>query len=111
MKAVCASKPLSDSLRHIISEADRSQYADEVTTFSEYELQHLLEVAAPPVCLLDRWAVHVHFTGAFREEHGRSYIGSRDIDLGVHVESECGANTFQSRNVIVPPYGCFYIDF
>ena len=33
MKEARASKPLSDSSRYIMSEADRSQYADEVTTF------------------------------------------------------------------------------
>ena len=99
MKAARAWKPLNDLSRHIMSEADRSQYADEVTTFSESELQHLLEVAAPPVCLLGGWAVHIHVTDAFREEHGRSYIGSRDIDLGVHVDSEWDANTLQSKPV------------
>lgn len=60
--------------------------ADEVTAFSESELQHLLEMASPSVCLLGGWAVHIHVTDAFHEEHGRSYIGSRNIDLGVHVD-------------------------
>jgi hypothetical protein len=82
-----------------MSDADRSQYADEVTAFSESELQHLLEVAAPPVCLLGGWAVHIHVTDAFREEHGRSYIGSRDIDLGVHVDPEWDTTTLRSKPV------------
>ena len=82
-----------------MSDADRSQYAEEVTQFSEQELQHLLDVAAPPVCLLGGWAVHLHVTDAFRAEHGRDYIGSRDIDLGVHVESSWDDNTLQSKPV------------
>lgn len=82
-----------------MSDADRSQCADEVTAFSESELQHLLEVASPPVCLLGGWAVHIHVTDAFREEHGRSYIGSRDIDLGVHIDSEWDTTTLRSKPV------------
>jgi len=82
-----------------MSDADRSQYAEEVTQFSEEELQRLLDVAAPPVCLLGGWAVHLHVTDAFRAEHGRDYIGSRDIDLGVHVEPSWGGGTLQSKSV------------
>lgn len=82
-----------------MSDADRSQYAEEVTTLSESELQYLLEVAAPPVCLLGGWAVHIHVTDAFHEEHGRPYIGSRDIDLGVHVDQEWDTTTLQSKPV------------
>jgi hypothetical protein len=82
-----------------MSEADRSQYAEEVTTFSETELQQLLEVTSPPVCLLGGWAVHIHVTDAFHEEHGRQYIGSRDIDLGVHVDPDWDTETLRSKPV------------
>jgi hypothetical protein len=82
-----------------MSDADRSQYAEEVTQFSEQELQRLLDVAARPVCLLGGWAVHLHVTDAFRAEHGRDYIGSRDIDLGVCVEPSWGGETLQSKPV------------
>lgn len=57
-----------------MSDADRSQYTEEVTQFSEQELQRLLDVAAPPVCLLGGWAVHLHVTDAFRAKHGRADI-------------------------------------
>lgn len=99
MKEVHASKPLNDSSRSTMSDAARNQYAEEVTTLSETELQHLLEVASPPVCLLGGWAVHLHVTDAFREEHGRPYIGSRDIDLGVHVDPSWNTTTLQSKPV------------
>lgn len=82
-----------------MSDAARSQYADEVTTLSEKELQRLLEVASPPVCLLGGWAVHVHVTGAFRAEHGREYVGSRDVDLGVHVDPALGPETLREKPV------------
>lgn len=82
-----------------MSDADRSQYAEEITSFSETELQHLLEVASPPVCLLGGWAVHIHVTDAFHDEHSRPYIGSRDIDLGVHVDPKWDATTLRSKPV------------
>ena len=69
-----------------MSRADRSQYADSVTAHSRGELQDVLSVAEPPVCLLGGWAVHIHVTDSFQSQHGRGYIGSRDIDIGVHVD-------------------------
>lgn len=69
-----------------MSSADRSQYAEAVTSLSEGELQDVLRVAEPPVCLLGGWAVHLHVTEGFRDAHGREYIGSRDIDIGIHID-------------------------
>ena len=31
--------------------------------------------------------MHFHVNSAFRESRGQDYIGSRDIDLGIHVDS------------------------
>lgn len=74
-----------------MSDADRSQYATAVTNLSEGEVHDVISVAEPPACLLGGWAVHLHVTGGFQEAHGRPYIGSRDIDLGVHVDPEWSA--------------------
>lgn len=82
-----------------MSDADRNQYADEVTAFSENELHQLLEITASPVCLLGGWAVHLHVTDAFQAEHGRQYIGSRDIDLGVHVDPKWDVERLDSKPV------------
>lgn len=71
-----------------MNNADRSQYAETVTALSEKELQDVLTIAEPPACLLGGWAVHLHVTDGFQEAHGRPYIGSRDIDLGVHIDTE-----------------------
>ena len=69
-----------------MSSADRSQYAEAVTNHSEGELREILGVAEPPISLLGGWAVHLHVTPGFEDTHGRSYIGSRDIDLGIPVD-------------------------
>lgn len=69
-----------------MSSPDRSRYAEEVTGISEGELKDVLRAAQPPICLLGGWAVNLHVTEGFQDAHGRAYIGSRDIDLGIHVD-------------------------
>lgn len=66
----------------------RHHYVDEVTEISERELKPICRAAEPPVCLLGGWAVHLHVNDGFRDEHGREYVGSRDVDLGVFVDPE-----------------------
>ena len=65
----------------------RQYYVPQVTELSEQELQAVFEAAHPPVCLLGGWAVNLHVTPGFHSEYGREYIGSRDIDIGVHVDA------------------------
>jgi len=64
----------------------REYYVDQVTGLSEQELEAVFQAVEPPVCLLGGWAVHLHVTPGFQQEHGRAYIGSRDIDVGVNVD-------------------------
>jgi hypothetical protein len=64
----------------------RQYYVPQVTELSEQELQAVFTAAEPPVCLLGGWAVHLHVTPGFHSAHGREYIGSRDLDIGVHVD-------------------------
>lgn len=64
----------------------RQYYVPQVTELSEQELRAVFGVAEPPVCLLGGWAVHLHVNPGFQSEHGHEYIGSRDIDIGVHVD-------------------------
>lgn len=82
-----------------MSSADRSQYAEAVTGISEGELTDVLKTAEPPVCLLGGWAVHLQVTDGFRAVHGREYIGSRDIDLGIHVDPSWSAEDLADSTV------------
>jgi hypothetical protein len=65
----------------------RQYYVPQVTELSEQELHAVFDAAQPPVCLLGGWAVHLHVTPGFQAAHDREYIGSRDIDIGVHVDT------------------------
>jgi hypothetical protein len=72
----------------------RQYYVPQVTELSEQELRAVFEAAEPPVCLLGGWAVHLHVTPGFHAEHGREYIGSRDIDIGIHVDANWAREDF-----------------
>ncbi|MDE1767095.1 MAG: nucleotidyl transferase AbiEii/AbiGii toxin family protein [Thaumarchaeota archaeon] len=39
-----------------------------------------------PVCLLGGWAVYLTVNAKFNKTNGRNYLGSRDIDLGFHID-------------------------
>lgn len=82
-----------------MSSGDRSQYVDAVTTLSERELQDIIAAASPPVCLLGGWAVHLYVTEGFQAAHDRDYIGSRDIDLGIHIETDWAAEELSTASV------------
>lgn len=82
-----------------MSQADRQQYDPIVTELSEQELQAVFTVAEPPICLLGGWAVHLHATPKFENTHGRPYIGSRDIDLGVEIEPSWDASVIAEKPV------------
>lgn len=76
----------------------RQYYVPQITGLSEQELRRVFDIAEPPVCLLGGWAVHLHVDPGFQEEYGREYIGSRDIDIGVHVDPD-----WQSRELSEKP--------
>lgn len=77
----------------------RQYYVPQITSLSEQELQTVFQAASPPVCLLGGWAVHLHVNPGFQREHGRSYIGSRDIDIGVHVNPDWSNNGFSEKPI------------
>ncbi|MFP8890665.1 nucleotidyl transferase AbiEii/AbiGii toxin family protein [Natrialbaceae archaeon A-CW2] len=77
----------------------RQYYVPQITELSEEELQSVFGVAEPPVCLLGGWAVHLQVNQGFSREHGRGYIGSRDIDLGIHVEPDWTAKEYADNGV------------
>lgn len=87
------------SSRGSMSDTDRIHYTDDITAFSENELERLLGLVAPPVCLLGGWAVHLHVTDVFETEYGRSYIGSRDIDIGIFVDPDWTATEIEQQSV------------
>lgn len=58
-------------------------------------LQAIIPEVGEPVCVLGGWAVYLTVGENFRREHGRDYIGSRDIDLGFHIERDWGRSELE----------------
>lgn len=77
----------------------RQYYVDEITDISEQELRPLCQIVEPPACLLGGWAVHLHVDDGFRDSYGRGYIGSRDVDLGFHVDPDWGREELEAAPV------------
>lgn len=77
----------------------RQYYVPQVTELSEQELQSVFAAVEPPMCLLGGWAVHFHVNPGFQREYGRGYIGSRDIDIGVHIDPDWNVEGLRSRTV------------
>lgn len=61
-------------------------YADNEIEISKSNLSTVISNVKEPVCLLGGWAVYITVNQKFNAEQGRNYIGSRDIDLGFHMD-------------------------
>ncbi len=58
------------------------------TEISQRYMQAVVSKLREPVSLLGGWAVYLTVAENFRRENGRDYLGSRDIDLGFHIEKD-----------------------
>ncbi len=56
------------------------------TEISESYLSKVFGKVGGQICLLGGWAVYLHVNKNFSSANGKNYVGSKDIDLGLHVE-------------------------
>jgi hypothetical protein len=49
-----------------------------------------------PFLLIGGWAVYLTVIESYQKEHGVPYLGSRDIDLGFHIDITCDDATLQN---------------
>jgi hypothetical protein len=84
---------------------------DRVESSSAFKaLNHIVTRLPEPFLLLGGWAVYVTVNESFRDEHGSQYLGSRDIDVCFHIdsnasESELRTCTFSKAIAIVQELG------
>ena len=71
-------------------------YLEFETKTSYNYLQHVISALEEPICILGGWAVFLHVNKNFQKAQGRSYLGSRDIDLGFHLDKN--ATVEQMKN-------------
>lgn len=63
-------------------------YQNYETEVSIKNLKEITDILQQPQCLLGGWAVYLTVNKNFKRENGRNYHGSRDIDLGFHINEE-----------------------
>ena len=59
--------------------------ATETDTSYKY-LQQIVKILDEPICILGGWAVYLTVNTNFKKAEGRNYLGSKDIDLGFHID-------------------------
>jgi len=63
-------------------------YPKKETAHSYSYLEKVVSVLQEPVCLIGGWAVYFTVNQTYKANVGKDYIGSRDIDLGFHIDEE-----------------------
>jgi hypothetical protein len=63
-------------------------YEPNETETSQKQLQNIFKQLNEPLCMLGGWAVYYIVNQQFQKATGRNYIGSRDIDLGFHINKK-----------------------
>ncbi len=58
------------------------------TDTSEKYLKQVINALEKPVCLMGGWSVRYYVNKRFKNEMGRDYLGSRDIDLGFRIKKD-----------------------
>ncbi len=61
-------------------------YPEFETKISYKYLKEVIKELQEPICILGGWAVYFHVNKNFQKAQGRPYLGSRDVDLGFHMD-------------------------
>jgi len=62
-------------------------YPEFETRTSYKYLKQVISALNGPICILGGWAAFLHVNQNFQRAQGRPYLGSRDIDLGFHLDN------------------------
>lgn len=74
---------------------------EEFETRTSYKyLRQVIDCLQEPVCILGGWAVFFHVNKKFQESQGHPYLGSRDIDVGFHIDKNTSANALQKSSLV-----------
>ncbi len=63
-------------------------YTDVETQTSYEYLQKVVSILEEPICIIGGWAVFLTVNPLYRNRFGNPYLGSKDIDLGFHLEED-----------------------
>lgn len=71
--------------------ANNEIYETVETTSTRNALDHLIMNLEEPIILIGGWAVYLLVDERYQKEHQTHYLGSRDVDIGFHIDP--GKNT------------------
>jgi len=74
-------------------------YSEFETETSYKYLKQIVSILDEPICILGGWAVYLTVNNNFKETEGRNYIGSRDIDLGFHIDKNLGEKQLNKTTI------------
>ncbi|HUV79856.1 MAG TPA: hypothetical protein VMW40_03385 [Candidatus Bathyarchaeia archaeon] len=63
-------------------------YEDYETETSFRYLKEIVAILEKPVCIIGGGAVYFTVNEHFKKEHGRNYLGSRDVDVGFYIDKD-----------------------
>lgn len=63
-------------------------YEEREIEISKRYFQEVITAVKEPVVILGGWATYFLVNDRYRETTGRAYIGSRDMDIGFHIEEQ-----------------------
>jgi hypothetical protein len=66
--------------------SNKMLYSDNQISISKKYLESIVKQLSRPPCLLGGWAVFLQLNDKFNASKGRDYPGSKDIDLGFHLD-------------------------
>lgn len=70
-------------------------YKEFETKTSYKYLQEVIKALEEPICILGGWAIFFHVNENFLKKQGRPYLGSKDIDLGFHLDKNSTINQME----------------
>jgi phage anti-repressor protein len=78
--------------------AKNELYESIETTSSKSALDHLVMNLEEPIIIIGGWAVYLLVDERYQKEHNSHYLGSRDVDLGFHIEPNTDKETILKSN-------------
>ncbi|MBU4493146.1 MAG: hypothetical protein KKA61_02150, partial [Nanoarchaeota archaeon] len=76
-------------------------YKEFETEISYKYLKEVIHNLKEPICIMGGWAVFFHVNHKFEKAQGRPYLGSRDIDLGFHMNNDLKDSTLAQTIIIL----------
>ena len=71
-----------------------------IETDTSYKyLQQIVKILDEPICILGGWAVYLTVNKNFKKAEGRNYLGSKDIDIGFHIDGSLDKNKLKFTTI------------